>query len=152
MRSWPRGGESPLGTATNGWEGLEETTVGSGDRPGGAASDSNPCRRRPPPSSIQLAPSPPFPPSRAQGGEANGLNTLERHDSPPPLGKTVCEALLALAWEGRPVAVRGVLWELDFCFVKDRPKGPPTANHQPPPTAKRCQPPTANRHEPWLNI
>ena len=58
--------------------------------------------------------------------------------------------------------VQGVLWELDFFFVKDRPQGPPqgttnrqpppTANRQPPPTANRHQPPTANRHQPWLNI
>ena len=41
--------------------------------------------------------------------------------------------------------------------LRDRPKGPPTANHQPPPTANqrqppaptKCQPPTtANRHQP----
>ena len=29
--------------------------------------------------------------------------------------------------------------------LKDRPKGPPTANRQPPPTANRDQPPTVNR-------
>ena len=42
----------------------------------------------------------------------------------------------------------GVLREPDVFFVKDRPKGPPTANHQAPPTAKRRQPPTANRQPP----
>ena len=33
-------------------------------------------------------------------------------------------------------------------FVKDRPKGPPTANRQLPPTANRHQPRTSNRHQP----
>ena len=38
---------------------------------------------------------------------------------------------------------RAVLWDRDFFFcVKDRPKGPSTASHQPPPTANR-QPPAA---------
>ena len=32
--------------------------------------------------------------------------------------------------------------------LKDRPKGPPTANHQPPSTANRNQPPTTNRRQP----
>ena len=44
---------------------------------------------------------------------------------------------------------RGVLKGLDFVLLRttlrDRPKGPSTANHQPPPTANRQQPPTANR-------
>ena len=40
------------------------------------------------------------------------------------------------------------LREIFFCFVKDRPKGPPTANRQLPPTANRHQPPTANRSQP----
>ena len=35
-----------------------------------------------------------------------------------------------------------------FFFVKDRPKGPSTANHQPPPTANRHQPPTASGDQP----
>ena len=32
--------------------------------------------------------------------------------------------------------------------LKDRPKGPPTANRQLPSTANRHQPPTTNRHQP----
>ena len=32
--------------------------------------------------------------------------------------------------------------------LKDRPKGPPTANRQLPPTATNRQPPTANRDQP----
>ena len=60
-----------------------------------------------------------------------------------------------------PVSCRGVLKGRDFFLLrtplKDRPKGPPTANrhqppttnrHQPPPTASGDQPPTANRHQP----
>ena len=60
-----------------------------------------------------------------------------------------------------PPWARGVLKELDFFLLRtalrDRPKGPSTANHQPPPTANRHQPPaatnrqpptTANRHQP----
>ena len=42
----------------------------------------------------------------------------------------------------------GGLKELVYFFVKDRPKGPSIANHQPPPTASRHQPPTANRRQP----
>ena len=63
-----------------------------------------------------------------------GLRTIAKH----------------MAWD------RGILRELDFFLLRtalrDRPKGPPTANHQPPPTANRHQPPTANRHQPWLDI
>ena len=51
---------------------------------------------------------------------------------------------------------RAVLWvEIFFLLrtaLKDRPKGPPTANHQPPPTANHQPPPTANRQHmvcPW---
>ena len=33
-------------------------------------------------------------------------------------------------------------------FAKDRPQGPPTANHQPLPTANSHQPPTANGDQP----
>ena len=47
---------------------------------------------------------------------------------------------------------RGVLKGLDFFLLRtalrDRPKGPSTANHQPPQTANRHQPPTANRRQP----
>ena len=48
---------------------------------------------------------------------------------------------------------RGVLKGRDFFFLlrtalKDRPKGPPTANRQLPSTANRHQPPTTNRHQP----
>ena len=32
--------------------------------------------------------------------------------------------------------------------LKDRPMGPPTANHQPPPTANHQSPPTANGDQP----
>ena len=32
--------------------------------------------------------------------------------------------------------------------LKDRPKGPSTANHQPPPTANRQLPPTASGDQP----
>ena len=46
-----------------------------------------------------------------------------------------------------PIRSRAVLWDRDFFLLrialKDRPKGPPTANRQPPPTAANCQPPTA---------
>ena len=42
--------------------------------------------------------------------------------------------------------------EIFFCLLrtalKDRPKGPPTANRQLPSTANRHQPPTTNRHQP----
>ena len=61
------------------------------------------------------------------------------------------------AKQGGPSRIRF----FDFFLVKDRPKGPPTANHQLPPTANRHQPPrqppaatnrqpptTANRHQP----
>ena len=49
--------------------------------------------------------------------------------------------------------IRGVLKGRDFFFLlrtalKDRPKGPPTANRQLPLTANRHQPPTTNRHQP----
>ena len=48
---------------------------------------------------------------------------------------------------------RGVLKGRDFFFLlrtalKDRPKGPPTANRQLPSTPNRHQPPTTNRHQP----
>ena len=48
---------------------------------------------------------------------------------------------------------RAVLWDREFFFLlrtalKDRPKGPPTANHQTPPTANRQPPTTANCHQP----
>ena len=43
---------------------------------------------------------------------------------------------------------KAVLKGPDFFFVKDRPKGPPTANRQLPPTANRHQPPTATNHQP----
>ena len=48
---------------------------------------------------------------------------------------------------------RGVLQGRVFFFflrtaLKDRPKGPPTANRQLPSTANRHQPPTTNRHQP----
>ena len=48
---------------------------------------------------------------------------------------------------------RAVLKGPDFFFLlrtalKDRPKGPPTANRQLPSTANRHQPPTTNRHQP----
>ena len=50
---------------------------------------------------------------------------------------------------------RGVLKGRDFFFffllrtaLKDRPKGPPTANRQLPSTANRHRPPTTNRHQP----
>ena len=59
------------------------------------------------------------------------------------------------------LTAREVLWELDHFLLrtalKDRPKGPPTANPQPPTTANRHQllaatnrqpPTTANRHQP----
>ena len=56
-----------------------------------------------------------------------------------------------------PSCSRAVLKGPDFFFfAKDRPKGPPTANHQlpstashqPPPTASGNQPPTANHCQP----
>ena len=56
---------------------------------------------------------------------------------------------------------RAVLWDRDFFFVKDRPKGPSTANrqppaaanhHQPPPTAINRQSPTANRQPPTHGV
>ena len=48
---------------------------------------------------------------------------------------------------------RGVIKELDFFLLRtalrDRPKGPSTANRRQPPTANHCQPPpTANREPP----
>ena len=47
------------------------------------------------------------------------------------------------------IAARAVLKGPDFLLLrtalKERPKGPPTANRQLPPTANRHQPPTANR-------
>ena len=49
---------------------------------------------------------------------------------------------------------RAVLKGPDFFFfllrtaLKDRPKGPPTANHQPPPTASHQPPPTASGGQP----
>ena len=54
------------------------------------------------------------------------------------------------------LGIRAVLKEPGFFFVKDRPKGPPTANRHPhqPPTATNRQPPTVttaattNRHQP----
>ena len=50
---------------------------------------------------------------------------------------------------------RGVLRELDFFLLRtalrDRPKGPPTANHQPPATTNRQPPPTASRQPPTAN-
>ena len=53
---------------------------------------------------------------------------------------------------GTPTMAGGVLKELDFFLLRtalrDRPKGPSTANHQPPPTANRHQLPTANRCQP----
>ena len=73
-------------------------------------------------------------------------------------------------------SLRNQMFVLLRTALKDRPKGPPTANHyqpppttnpqpptaanhhQPPPTAScqlptanRRQPPTANRHQPWLS-
>ena len=47
-----------------------------------------------------------------------------------------------------PLGVRAVLKGPIFCFGKDCPKGPPTANRQPPPTANRHQPLTADRRQP----
>ena len=49
--------------------------------------------------------------------------------------------------------IRAVLKGPDFFFVlrtalKDRPKGPPTANRQLPPTANRRQPPPTANHQP----
>ena len=49
---------------------------------------------------------------------------------------------------------RGVLKGRYFFLLrtalKDRPKGPPTANRQLPSTANRHQPPTTNRHQPLV--
>ena len=57
---------------------------------------------------------------------------------------------------GRPLSltqVQGGPLGTGFFFllrtaVEDRPKGPPTANHQPPPTAYRHRPPTATNRQP----
>ena len=59
-----------------------------------------------------------------------------------------------------PLSNRAVLKNPDFFFVKDSPRGPPTANlrqrptatnrHQPP-TAYRQPPPTTNRQPPTTN-
>ena len=66
-------------------------------------------------------------------------------------------------------SLRNQIFFLLRTALKDRPKGPPTANHQLPPTAsgdqppnanhyhqspttnRRQPPPTANCHQPWLN-
>ena len=81
-----------------------------------------------------------LPPRALQGvaGVEGGLG--EGGSPPPPLPK--CS-----------ISARAVLKGPDFFFLlrtalKDRPKGPPTANRQLPSTANRHQPPTTNRHQP----
>ena len=65
-------------------------------------------------------------------------------------GEFVCP-LPGNAWQECPQP-RGVFRELDYFLsstaLRDCPKGPPTANHQPPPTANRCQAPIAANHQP----
>ena len=87
-------------------------------------------------------------PNEAQIHEPQG--TSPGISSPAP-----CEGTQVLCTRGFPR-------ELDFFFrtvLKDRPKGPPTANHQPPtatncqpPTASGDQPPTANCHQPPITL
>ena len=72
------------------------------------------------------------------------------------LGKSLCEASPAPAWEGRrgaeAAAGRSLRDQIFFFLLrttsKDRPKGPPTANSHQPPTATNHQPPTATNRQP----
>ena len=50
--------------------------------------------------------------------------------------------------QGGPLGPRFFFLLLLRTALKDRPKGPSIANHQPPPTASRHQPPTANCRQP----
>ena len=74
----------------------------------------------------------------------------------PPAPQKGLSAQLCCRWEARPILKvrppggggdRAVLEGFLFLLrtaLKDRPKGPPTANRQLPPTTNRHQPPTTN--------
>ena len=78
-------------------------------------------------------PPPPLPPPPPNPG-ARHLDVVWRHGgvSPAPGGSLRDE----------------IFFFLLRTALKDRPKGPPTANRQLPSTANRHQPPTTNRHQP----
>ena len=58
------------------------------------------------------------------------------------------ESIYKLKFQLRPGGPLGTRFFLLRTALKDRPKGPPTAHHQPPPTANRHQPLTATNHQP----
>ena len=64
-----------------------------------------------------------------------------------PRGAVSCPSA-GMEGRGRGAPGQGALLGTRFLFVKDRFKGPPTANHQPPPTTNHHQPPTTNRRQP----
>ena len=75
---------------------------------------------------------------------ATALNLFPRK----PLQNDGSPGVRAGGGGGQGRSLRNQIFFLLRTALKDRPKGPPTANRQLPSTANRHQPPTTNRHQP----